>query len=156
MKRIILTVLGGLLAAFALACGSTTPNPRLPAPPAATASAAAGCLHGTLPSGACASAVATPGVTVVAPTPTTAPATPAATGAPTIAEGTWTVGEDIPAGTYKVTGAPGNCYWAIYPAGTNQALDKIIDNHLGGGNLRVTLKAGQDFETARCGTWVKQ
>lgn len=84
------------------------------------------------------------------PTPPAAPATPAV---PQIQDGTWTVGEDIPAGTYKVTGAPSNCYWGIYKSGTNQ--DQIINNHIGGGNLRVTLKVGQDFETKRCGTWVK-
>jgi hypothetical protein len=82
--------------------------------------------------------------------PTTAAAKPAA---PTISDGTWTVGEDFPAGTYKTIGAGSSCYWAIYKSGTNGS--DIIDNHIGGGNLRVTLKAGQDFETARCGTWAK-
>lgn len=79
-----------------------------------------------------------------------APKTPAA---PQISDGTWTVGEDFPAGTYKVTGASDTCYWAILKSGTNG--EDIISNHLGGGNLRVTLKTGQDFETQRCGTWQK-
>ncbi|WP_344620731.1 hypothetical protein [Dactylosporangium salmoneum] len=108
-------------------------------------------------------------VTVTAAAPTTAPApttaaapTPAATtaaapppAAPTIDDGTWTVGEDFPAGTYKTTGAGDSCYWAIYKSGTNQSFDSMVDNHLGGGNLRVTVKAGQDFETKRCGVWSK-
>lgn len=75
--------------------------------------------------------------------------------APTITDGTWTVGEDFPAGTYKTAGSTGSCYWAIYTSGKNQSFDSLIDNHSGGGNLRVTLKAGQDFETKRCGTWTK-
>ena len=91
---------------------------------------------------------------VAAPVATTAAVKPAT---PTITDGTWTVGEDIPAGTYK----PQNpidpdalCYWAIYKSGTNQ--ENIIQNDLGGGGLpKVTLKVGQDFETNRCGTWVK-
>lgn len=74
--------------------------------------------------------------------------------APTIKDGTWTVGEDMPAGTYKVIGAGERCYWSITASGSNGS--DIVDNHLGGGNLHVTLKAGQDFESKRCGTWVKQ
>lgn len=78
-----------------------------------------------------------------------APAKPANS----IDDGTWTVGEDFPAGTYKTTGSGEDCYWSIYKSGTNQS--DIVNNHIGGGNLRVTLKKGQDFETARCGTWTK-
>lgn len=88
----------------------------------------------------------------VAKTPD-APKTPAAPAAPQIADGTWTVGEDFPAGTYKTVGASETCYWSITKSGTNG--EDIINNHLGGGNLRVTLKSGQDFETKRCGTWQK-
>ncbi len=72
---------------------------------------------------------------------------------PTVTDGTWTVGEDIPAGNYKVIGAGDRCYWSITKSGTNGR--DIIDNAIGGGNLRVTLNAGQDFETKRCGTWAK-
>ncbi len=89
---------------------------------------------------------------LVTPSPaaTTAPAPPPS---PTIQDGTWTVGTDFPAGTYRTTGAGSDCYWAITKSGTNGA--DIINNHIGGGNLTVTLKNGQDFETARCGTWTK-
>lgn len=99
--------------------------------------------------------VASPAVTAASPPPpaVTVAAAPVAL---SVGDGTWTIGEDAPAGTYKATGAPKECYWAIYTSGQNQSFDALIDNHLGGGNLRVTLKAGQDFETKRCGTWVKQ
>lgn len=84
----------------------------------------------------------------------TTPAPPPAPAKPTIEEGTWTVGEDFPAGTYRTQEvADETCYWGIYKSGTNGS--KIIDNHLGGGKLRVTLKKGQDFESTRCGTWEK-
>lgn len=92
------------------------------------------------------------GTVPVTPQPTAAAAAKAA---PNIEDGTWTVGEDFPAGTYKTTGAGDTCYWAIYKSGQNQSFDSMVDNHLGGGNLRVSLKAGQDFETKRCGTWAK-
>lgn len=86
-------------------------------------------------------------------TPIGAKPSPAAPAVPTITDGTWTVGEDFPAGSYRTTGSGPDCYWSIYKSGTNQS--DIIDNHIGAGNLRVTLKAGQDFETERCGTWTK-
>jgi hypothetical protein len=75
---------------------------------------------------------------------------------PTIEDGVWTVGEDIPAGTYKVTEKiSGMCYWAITKSGTNGS--DIIDNDIPSGGLpRVTIKKGQDFETNGCGTWKKQ
>lgn len=119
--------------------------------------AVSGGVHGQ----ARASTPVAPGVQHAAPSTAASPAPPPVTVAaapvvPSVGEGSWTVGEDLPAGIYKVTGAPKECYWAIYTSGQNQSFDALIDNHLGGGNLRVTLKAGQDFETKRCGTWVKQ
>jgi hypothetical protein len=74
----------------------------------------------------------------------------------TIREGTWTVGVDIAAGTYRTTGSVGStCYWGIYTSGTNG--DDIITNDIpGGGRPTVTLSKGQDFNTTRCGTWEKQ
>lgn len=73
----------------------------------------------------------------------------------TITEGVWTVGVDIEAGTYRTKEAPTDCYWAIYTSGTNQ--DDIIQNDIvTGGMPTVTLREGQDFETNRCGSWVKQ
>lgn len=76
--------------------------------------------------------------------------------ASTIRQGTWTVGLDVAAGTYR-TAEPvgGDCYWSIYRSGTNK--DEIIQNDIvTGGTPTVTLSDGQDFETNRCGTWVKQ
>jgi hypothetical protein len=74
----------------------------------------------------------------------------------TIREGTWTVGVDIAAGTYRTTDSVGStCYWGIYTSGTNG--DDIITNDIpGGGRPTVTLSKGQDFNTTRCGTWEKQ
>lgn len=74
----------------------------------------------------------------------------------TIADGTWTVGKDIEAGTYRATADVGSsCYWGIYATGSNGS--NIIDNDLpGGGRPSVALAGGQDFKSSRCGKWEKQ
>lgn len=128
----------------------------------ATAMVAACCIGGTLavanhPTPASpAVAVGAPSTAATSGSPVYVSPTPAKPATPTIQDGTWTVGEDFPAGTYSATAADGTCYWAIYKSGQNQSLDSVVQNHLGGGHLTVTLKAGQDFETERCGTWTKK
>lgn len=88
-----------------------------------------------------------------------APAKPAAPKVVTIEDGTWVVGEDVPAGTYKVTEpiadpGVGGCYWAITKSGSNGG--DIIQNDIpAGGRPKVVLRKGQDFSTQRCGTWAK-
>lgn len=74
----------------------------------------------------------------------------------TVREGTWTVGVDIEPGTYRTdTEVSSSCYWGIYRTGSNGA--DIIDNDIvSGGRPTVTLSAGQDFKTTRCGAWTKQ
>jgi hypothetical protein len=74
----------------------------------------------------------------------------------TVGDGTWTVGRNIDPGTYVATADVGStCYWGIYASGSNGA--DIIQNDLpGGGRPSVTLSAGQDFKTSRCGSWTKQ
>ena len=87
---------------------------------------------------------------------TTAPPTsPPPPAAPTVQDGTWTVGLDFPAGKYRATAVVDpDCYWAITKSGTNG--EEIIANDIpGGGRPTVTLKAGQDFQSQRCGTWAK-
>ncbi|WP_051479128.1 hypothetical protein [Arthrobacter sp. H5] len=74
----------------------------------------------------------------------------------TISDGTWTVGTDIEPGTYRSAADVGSsCYWGIYESGTNGS--NIIENDIpGGGRPTVTLSAGQDFNSTRCGDWEKQ
>lgn len=73
-----------------------------------------------------------------------------------VGNGIWTVGTDIKAGTYRTKEAVGSdCYWAVLRTGTNGS--DIINNGIpGGGRPTVAVKKGQDFESSRCGTWVKQ
>ncbi|OFI39470.1 hypothetical protein BIU82_14190 [Arthrobacter sp. SW1] len=74
----------------------------------------------------------------------------------TVGDGTWTVGRDIAPGTYRATADVGSsCYWGLYTSGSNGG--DIIENDLpGGGRPSVTVAAGQDFKSSRCGTWEKQ
>lgn len=69
-----------------------------------------------------------------------------------LSNGKWTVGVDIPAGTYKVDrSAPANCYYNIYVTGTNYT--DLVTNGYGGGQITLTLKQGTDVELNDCGTW---
>lgn len=74
----------------------------------------------------------------------------------TVSDGTWTVGQDITAGTYRATSDVGSsCYWGICETGSNGS--NIIENDIpGGGRPSVALSAGQDFKSSRCGTWTRQ
>ncbi len=74
----------------------------------------------------------------------------------TAGDGTWVVGKDIEAGTYRASAeVSSSCYWAILQSGTNGS--QIIENDLpGGGRPTVVLSGGQDFKSNRCGTWEKQ
>ncbi len=73
-----------------------------------------------------------------------------------VSDGVWTVGADIKAGTYRAKEAVGStCYWAVLKSGTNG--DHIINNGIpSGGRPTVSVRKGQDFESVRCGTWIKQ
>lgn len=82
-----------------------------------------------------------------------AAAAEAAVAAAGITEGTWTVGVDVEPGTYKVTEPVTDCYWSITTTGSN---GDIVDNDIVTGGLpQVTLSAGTDFTSNRCGTWAK-
>lgn len=73
----------------------------------------------------------------------------------TIEEGTWTVGVDVKAGTYRtVDPVAGGCYWEITKAGTNGA-DIVENDNPTGGRPTVTLKKGQEFKNQGCGIFKK-
>lgn len=93
----------------------------------------------------------------VEPPPPPEPTTPPPPAAPEIREGVWTVGVDIPPGTYRTIADVGSsCYWEISKTGGDGGIFDIIDNDLpGGGRPQVSLQVGQDFKTNRCGTWQK-
>jgi hypothetical protein len=121
-----------------------------PAVPVTPPAPAAKTVTKTVAAPAPAARTVTKTVTAAAP----APDVPAS-GPNTISDdGIYTVGADIAIGTYRVTAAASSdCYWSITKSGSNGG--DIIENNLGGGFPRVTLKAGQDFTTTSCGSWAK-
>lgn len=86
---------------------------------------------------------------------TAAAQTEQAAPAGTVGEGTWTVGVDVPAGTYRtVDPVSDGCYWEITKAGSN-GNDIIANDNVSGGRPTVTLKSGQEFVNNGCGTFAK-
>jgi hypothetical protein len=75
---------------------------------------------------------------------------------PRIAEdGIWKIGDDFPAGTYRVTESVSgmDCYWT---KSSDPEGEDIISNDVpSGGRPQVSLKNGQWFTTERCGVWEK-
>jgi hypothetical protein len=113
-------------------------------------------------------ACATPGDTsmpmptltpLIIPTDTPVPAgtlTSAATAAPGVAQfgdGTWQVGKDIMAGTYRTRVASPGCYFARL-SGFGGTLGEIIANENADFPWVVTIAASdKGFESDDCGTW---
>lgn len=80
---------------------------------------------------------------------------PSNAGPATMGDGTWVVGEDIPAGTYKLNqNADDLCVWMVTKSGSN-GTDYVAGNVTEGGRPSVTLKKGHDFQSTSCGTWTK-
>ncbi|MFG2888465.1 hypothetical protein [Streptomyces sp. NPDC048248] len=74
----------------------------------------------------------------------------------TISQGSYLVGEDVDAGTYR-TGGPSDsdiplCYWARNKDSSGE-LDSIIANGTPQGPARVTINKGEIFETNGCEEW---
>lgn len=90
--------------------------------------------------------------TTVAPRTTTEPPAPAGPATKIRKDGTYMVGSDILAGTWRATGGS-LCYWARKSTLTGD-LGSIIDNNLASGQQLVTILPGDKaFETQGCGTW---
>lgn len=70
----------------------------------------------------------------------------------TFGDGTYRVGRDIPAGTYRTRGGT-DCYWARL-RGFSGSLDSILANENAIGPEVVTiLRTDRGFTTERCGRW---
>lgn len=158
-----IAIVGIVLACFVIACGlgvvvvgllsaGQDKAPAFSTPTYSPSSSAATSTASNAPTSSTPTKNTSATPTIIAPTKP-----PAAAPAPAkvvIDDGTWTIGEDFPPGRYLATGTSSTCYWEIDKSGTNG--DDVIKNGFGPGNLRVTLKAGQDFRSQYCGTWVKQ
>lgn len=84
------------------------------------------------------------------------PKPPAAAGpAVEFGDGTYRVGKDIRAGTYRAPGGEG-CYWERLRNFKGDGPDSVLANDLGAKTPVVTIAAGDaGFTTRDCGTWKK-
>ncbi|MEU8852196.1 hypothetical protein AB0C70_39610 [Streptomyces sp. NPDC048564] len=70
-----------------------------------------------------------------------------------IDQGTYLVGEDVKAGSYKTSGPSSSmCYWSRNKDDSGE-FGSIIANDILQGPGRVTLSKGEVFETNGCETW---
>lgn len=78
----------------------------------------------------------------------------AAANANSFGDGTYLVGVDIQAGTYRTT-VTGNCYWERL-SGLSGSFEDLIANDLPTGSAIVEISASDlAFSTQGCGTWEK-
>jgi hypothetical protein len=102
--------------------------------------------------------VPSPPVTVTAPPVTlisTVTVTVTVTPTPKTAfpDGTFRVGPDIEAGTYRSVATTDSCYWERL-RGFGGTLDEIIANFFGTGSTIVTIApTDAGFRSERCGGW---
>ncbi len=83
--------------------------------------------------------------------PPTAPPTP---GGPHFSDGTWLVGSDVQAGTYRTRQASPGCYWER-DKDLNGGVDSILANDNTDSPSVVTILAtDKAFKASNCGTWV--
>ena len=88
----------------------------------------------------------------------TAEPTPEPSAAPvfaTIDDGTWTVGSDISAGTYRLREPANSCYWARLKGFDGSLSDIIANDNVSGYGVVTIAKTDKGFETNGCGEWSK-
>lgn len=71
-------------------------------------------------------------------------------------DGTWVVGEDIEAGTYRNGGDGGWCYWERLSGLSGEFGDIIANGNPDGPAVVEISKSDAAFASQGCGTWTKQ
>src|SRR3989339_878295 len=80
---------------------------------------------------------------------------PTNTSAVQFKDGTFVVGKDIQAGTYRTRKAARSCYYSRL-SGFSGELDDIVSNELTSASAIVTISdSDKGFKSAGCGTWTK-
>jgi hypothetical protein len=67
-------------------------------------------------------------------------------------DGTYRVGRDIPAGTYRTRGGDG-CYWARLRSFSGSTSAILANDNAEGPAVVTLLRRDKGFETERCGRW---
>lgn len=94
-----------------------------------------------------------PAVTKSFAPPVAAPAVPMTT----FTDGTYEVGRDIAAGTYVAPGATDRgCYWQRSSSADGTVKSIIANDNNFGGQVIVSVSAGEFFLVKNCGTWTKR
>lgn len=70
-------------------------------------------------------------------------------------DGTWLVGDDIEAGTYRVIPEEGYCYWERLSGLTGDFDDIIANGNPGGPAYVEILATDRAFTSSDCGNWAK-
>lgn len=150
-SAIVMSGIAFVIALLVTIAVASTPTPASTGSPAAPAPAPA--VQAPAP-------VAAPPVEP-APAPAPVPAAPVVPAGPASSfdEGTFVVGTDITAGTYKTAGPAdggiGMCYWERL-RDTSGEFDAIIANGLQQGPATVTVSPSDGaFQTQGCSTWTK-
>lgn len=76
----------------------------------------------------------------------------------TFSDGVYEVGRDIPPGRYAAPGGSPtvSCYWER-TSDPSAGMDGVLDNdRTRGGQVIVTVKAGEFLKVEDCGTWTKR
>lgn len=86
------------------------------------------------------------------PTPTEEP--PAPTGpATTFSDGTFVIGEDIAAGTYRNSNSSGGCFWERLSGFTGDLDDTIVNSFTTILQIVTIMDTDVGFSSQDCGTW---
>jgi hypothetical protein len=71
-----------------------------------------------------------------------------------VTDGTWIVGVDLPAGTYRAPASSG-CYWERVRGFTGTLSDIIANDNVSGAAVVSIRSKDKGFKTQGCGAWTK-
>jgi hypothetical protein len=73
----------------------------------------------------------------------------------TFPDGTYIVGTDLTAGTYRAPASPG-CYWQRLKGFSGSMSDIIANENTDTGGIVTIAASDKGFQSSRCGTWTRQ
>ena len=86
---------------------------------------------------------------------TSTAATPASSATASFGDGTWVVGSDIQAGTYRSSKTGSGCYWQRLSGFSGEFSDIIVNELTDAISVVEISSTDAGFSTERCGTWTQ-
>ena len=86
---------------------------------------------------------------------TSTAATPASSATASFGDGTWVVGSDIQAGTYRSSKTGSGCYWQRLSGFSGEFGDIIVNELTDAISVVEISSTDAGFSTERCGTWTE-